>query len=193
MDTHHLSDPEHWVDEHGDYLYRYALFRLHDAQLAEDMVQETFLAALHAQERFSGRSSEKTWLVGILKHKIADHIRKVSRERSFGDTESSIDIEEDLFDEAGKWKIAPTAWDTDPSSTLENKEFWEVLKRCLSDLPDRLSDAFSLREMDGLSTKEICKLLNVSATNLWVMLHRARMRLRRCLELNWFEHTEGAL
>jgi len=192
--TNQRTDPEHWVDQHGDYLFRYALLRLRDPELAEDVVQEIFLAALQAREKFSGRSSERTWLVGILKHKIVDHIRKASRERPFSDIESSADAAdtlhpmEKLFDEKGKWKVAPIEW-TGPNTVLERKEFWEVFERCLSDLPARLCDAFSLREMDGLSTEEVCNVLHVSATNFWVMLHRARMRLRRCLEINWFGLT----
>ena len=186
MKAAQLSKPEHWVDQYGNDLFRYALLRLRDSQLAEDVVQETFLAALRARKNFSGRSSEKTWLFGILKHKIVDHIRKASRERPTEDPEIPEDAVKYLFDDKGKWRVMPTEWDADPSTILEQKEFQDVLEKCLSDLPSRLSDAFSLREMDGLTSKEVCKVLGVSATNLWVMLYRARMRLRHCLEMNWF-------
>jgi len=186
MNTNRQSDPEKWVDEYADDLFRYAVFRLHDPELAEDVVQETFLAALRARKQFSGRSSEKTWLTGILKHKIVDQMRKVSRERPLNSTEFSTGSAENVFDEGGKWKNDPPDWGDDPSEDLEKKEFREVFERCLSSLPARLCDAFSLRELDGLSTKEVCKVLNISATNVWVMLYRARMRLRHCLEMNWF-------
>jgi RNA polymerase sigma-70 factor (ECF subfamily) len=186
MNEVRLSKPEHWVDRYGDDLFRYALLRLRDTDRAEDVVQETFLAALRARKSFSGRSAEKTWLFGILKHKIVDHIRKVSKERSVEDPETPEDTLKNLFDDRGKWRVMPTEWTADPSKVLEKKEFQNVLEKCLSDLPPRLGDAFSLREMDGLDSKEVCKVLGVSATNLWVLLYRARMRLRRCLEMNWF-------
>ena len=182
------SEPENWVDEYADDLFRYAMFRLRDPERAEDVVQETFLAALHARKQFSGRSSEKTWLTGILKHKIVDQIRKASRERPLNAVESPMDSPyEDVFDNEGKWRDGPADWGADPSKDLEKKEFKKVFERCLADLPPHLGDAFSLRELDGLSSKEVCKVLDVSATNLWVMLYRARTRLRRCLEMNWFE------
>lgn len=181
-----LTDPERWVDDYGDDLFRYAVLRLRDPEIAEDVVQETFLAALRAKERFAGQSSERTWLTGILKHKIVDHIRKASREIPLGDPDSSSGTVKGLFNEKGRWREEPKDWGNNPGEDLEKKEFKEILAQCLSELPDRLSNAFSLREMDGLSSKEVCKVLNVSATNLWVMLYRARMRLRHCLETTWF-------
>ncbi len=185
-------DPETWVDEYGDYLFRYALLRLRDPSLAEDMVQETFLAGLGARHTFEGRSSERVWLVGILKRKIVDHFRRVSREQPLSRGGSSENVTEDFFDARGKWKIEPTKWTADPKAIFEQREFREVFLRCLSELPPRHSGAFVLREMEELDSGEVCKVLNVSATNLWVMLHRARARLRRCLEVNWFgRKSEG--
>lgn len=184
------QDPENWVDEHGDYLFGYALLRVRDRELAEELVQETFLAALKARHNFAGQSSEKTWLVGILKHKIIDHFRRVSREHSVADFEAN-GHEEDLFRQTGEWvdhwkpESAPKEWANDPGRLLEQKEFWEVFKRCLAELPPRLAQAFTLREIDGFSSEEICEILNISANNLWVMLHRARALLRRSMEVNW--------
>ena len=171
MNPNPSTDPEHWVDQYGDGLFRYALLRLRDPELAEDVVQETFLAGLQAREKFAGRSSEGTWLVGILKHKIIDHIRKTDRERSFSDMESSADTIENLFDEKGKWKVEPPEWAADPSMVFEQKEFWEVLERCLSDLPSRLCEAFSLRAMDGLSSEEICR----SYAEIWNIIFYNRL------------------
>jgi RNA polymerase sigma-70 factor (ECF subfamily) len=187
-----LCDPERWVDQHGDCLYSYALRRLRDRGVAEDLVQETFLAALQAREKFAGHSSERTWLIGILKHKIVDHFRRTSRESPLDDPESLAYEREDAFNSAGEWVDhwkegqGPTEWGTDPGTVLEQKEFWEILDRGLSTLPARLAQVFMLREMEGLSTEEICKTLNISTSNLWVMLHRARMHLRRYLEINYF-------
>ncbi len=179
-------NPEMWLEDHGDYLFRYALVRLRDREIAEDMVQETFLAALGAREKFQARSSVRTWLVGILKHKILDHFRKSYREPPTSDLLSSEDPSEALFDENGKWKLRPIAWTDDPRAVLEQKEFWETLLRCMSELPRRLAEVFALRELEGLKGEEICSLMRISATNLGVMLHRVRMRLRHCLEINWF-------
>ncbi|UCG11287.1 MAG: sigma-70 family RNA polymerase sigma factor [Deltaproteobacteria bacterium] len=191
MGEHTISDPESWVDEHGDILFRYALFRIQDVQLAEDLVQETFLAALRARDSFAGRSSVRTWLFGILKHKIIDHIRKASRERPADDIEKIADLRTDSFDETGGWKSFPAKWTTDPGLFFQQREFWATLKSCLSELPPRLNQAFTLRELDGLSADEVRKILNVSPTNGGVMLHRARMRLRDCLESKWFGKENG--
>ncbi|HEX8141581.1 MAG TPA: sigma-70 family RNA polymerase sigma factor [Pyrinomonadaceae bacterium] len=183
-------DPSVWVDEHGDYLYRYAMFRLRDATLAEDVVQETLLAALQAYGSFAGRGSERTWLVGILKHKVTDHFRRTSREAPVAESEEQFDHTE--FFRQGEWQdhwkveYAPVEWHANPEELLEQGEFWEVFSQCLSPLPARISSAFTLREVDGMRSEEICEILNVTVNNLWVMLHRARIHLRRCIEMNWF-------
>jgi RNA polymerase sigma-70 factor (ECF subfamily) len=183
-----ISAPEEWVDEYGDYLFRYATLLLRDAGYAEDVVQETFLAALKARENFAGRSSFKTWLTGILKRKIADHIRMVRRESSAqgvtSDAEQSLD---NYFDHEGHWEEGPAPWLVlNPRRLFEKKEFWEIFDKCLSGLPPMQADAFTLREIEGMATPELCDMLGVTEANAWVMLHRARMRLRDCLEVNWF-------
>ena len=190
MEKNRTLDPDTWVEEHGDSLFRYALFRIQDAQVAEDLVQETFLAAIRAQESFAGRSSVRTWLFGIIKHKIIDHIRKVNRERPEEDIETVADLSARNFDVQGGWTSQPAKWTTDPALLFQQQEFWQMLQHCLTDLPPRLNQTFTLRELDGLSAEEVRKILNVSATNGGVMLHRARMRLRDCLETNWFEQKE---
>ena len=179
-------DPETWVDQYGDYLYRFALSRIKDQAVAEDLVQETFLAALHGRKSFKGHSAVKTWLSAILKHKIVDYVRKKSRERTISETDTITETVDGFFHKNGSWKIRPEKWKLDPSKIYEQSEFMDTFFKCLAELPDRLSKAFILREMEGYSTKEICNALQVSATNSWVMLYRARMFLRRCLELDWF-------
>ncbi len=183
-----VSDPSGWVDQHGDYLFRYALMRVRNREAAENLVQETFLAALTARKSFTGRSTERTWMVGILKHKIIDTYRKSFREKSISeiqtDEEQTIDSFYDAVGNPGKY---PKDWMPDPEKLLHSKEFWDILKGCLSKLPERTAAAFSMREMDDLDTAEICKELGISSTNLWVILHRARLQLRECLERNWFE------
>ena len=182
-----LPDPETWVDQYGDYLYRFALSRIKDPGLSEELVQETFLAALNSQKNFKGRSSARTWLIAILKHKIIDQFRKKKPEESREDMEIFPDSVDHMFDEKGSWieHERPAKWSTNPMKAYEQREFMDVFYRCLSDLPKRLSKAFVLREMDGLSTEEICKHLDITATNCWVILYRARMHLRRCLDVNW--------
>ena len=184
-------DPEAWVDQYGDYLYRYAISRIHEPAVAEDLVQETLLAALQGKEGFKGRSSEKTWLTGILKYKIIDHIRKKSREQPTDTIELAADAMHEHFDEKGGWRVGPAKWAVNPKALLEQKEFWEVFYRCLSKLSERLAKAFALRELDGLSSQEIREVLNVSATNSYVMLYRARMRMRDCLEVNWLDQGKA--
>lgn len=182
--------PEIWIQDHGDYLFRYALVRLRNKQIAEDVVQETFLAALKGKDEFRGQASERTWLVGILKHKLTDYFRKSSRESPVTDLVASEESAEDFFDRNGKWKVEPGAWGDDPADVLEKKEFWKTFKECLAGLPQRLADIFSLREFEGLGTEEIRNLKGLSTTNLNVQLYRARLRLARCLNTNWFEKIQ---
>ncbi len=183
--------------DHGDVLYRYALGRVQEADAAEELVQETFLAALRARARFAGRSSERTWLVGILRHKIVDHLRRRGRERPAPDRDAlpaagpSDEAWDKRFDARGKWRVPPGRWGEDPSALLERAEFWETFRRCLSGLPPRLGQAFTLREMDEMSSDEVRGVLNVSAANRWVLPHRARTRLCRCLESKWFGAKAG--
>lgn len=181
------TNPEQWVDLYGDYLFRFALGRLRNTQLAENMVQETFLAALGSRKKFSGRSLERTWMIGILKHKIIDHLRQKYRESPVTDlTSEDISIDQ-FFDQSEHLKKEPGNWHPDQRKILENKEFWKQLEECVSKLPAKVADVFTLREIDQLPGKKICQDLQISPTNLWVMLHRARMQLRQCLETNWFE------
>jgi RNA polymerase sigma-70 factor (TIGR02943 family) len=182
-----------WVDEHGDCLYRYALARVRKPEVAEDLVQETFLAAVRAYDKFGGRSSVRSWLCGILKHKIIDHYRKAGRETSFTDLEFLSDEFSEKFVPQGFWRhaIGPADWQPDASEVMEQGEFWQTMQRCLAKLPVKIANVFSMREMEDIPSKEICALLSISESNLWVMLHRARMALRECLELNWFAPGES--
>ena len=180
------TDPEGWVDAYGDGLYRYALAQLGDRHLAEEVVQETFRAALQARDRFKGQASERTWLHSILKRKIIDCIRRQVRERKTETLDGTDPAESDRFNARGHWSVPPKRWRDDPEQLLERREFREVLTECIGNLSEAMGRAFTLREMMGLSTEEICKVLGVTRTNLWVMLHRARRQLRDCLERGWF-------
>lgn len=184
---HSLSDPETWLDAHGDALYRFALQRVREPALAEDLVQDTLLAALRAQAGFAAQASERTWLVAILKNKIIDHYRRASRECPLPEHLDPDEAVDTLFrDEPdGHWVEPPSSWPR-PDTALEQAEFWRVFQECLDALPDRQSRAFVLCEIDGLTTEELCKLFGASTSNMWVLLHRARLRLRGCLETRWF-------
>ncbi len=189
-----LSDPQTWVEQYGDVLFRYAVARLRNPSLAEDVVQETFLAALQSSQRFQEQSSERTWLVGILKHKLIDALRRASREQATTLLDSLAAEPDEQFDEQGRWKIGdadPHAWDANPRLLLQQQEFLAVLDQCLAGLSPRLAHAFVLRELDDVSTKQICQVLGVTPTNVWIMLHRARAQLRKCLERRWFDQPSS--
>lgn len=183
----HDSLPENWLNDYGDILYRYALIRVRSEATAEDLVQETLLAGLQAFERFTGQSTVRTWLVGILKHKIIDHFRKNRYEISaLNDEESAADALAYQFDQQGNWQLNLVEWGT-PEKTISDKQFWLAFNICLSRLPQRMADLLILRAVDGLSTKECCTLLGFENDNqLWVALSRTRGKLRLCLETNWF-------
>lgn len=183
-------NPETWVDQYGNYLYNFALGRLRNHEDAENVVQETFLAAIKAITNYAGKASERTWLTSILKHKIIDHMRKSYREKpvtnlmSQENDESTFDR---FFDTQGSHKKKPSGWLPDPKELLEKKEFWEIFQHCLEKLPQTTKDAFTLKEIEKMDGKEICEILNITRANFWVLLHRARLQLRQCLEDNWFE------
>lgn len=185
-------DPGTWVDEHGDHLFRYAIVRLRDESLAEDVVQETLLSAIQSLGSYAGKSTERTWLVGILKHKIIDHFRRRSREVPLDPSDTDLSEFDPLFERDDEFvdhwhdSLSPRIWRRSPDEALQENEFFNVLHACLGKLPERVANVFSLREMNGLDTDEICEILSVSQSNFWVMMHRARMALRRCIELNWF-------
>jgi RNA polymerase sigma-70 factor (ECF subfamily) len=184
-------DPAHWVDAHGDYLYRYALARVGCPEVAEDLVQETFLAALRSLGTFAGRSTERTWLTAILKNKLVDRLRQrygTQIVHDLGPTDEWIDR---LYDRSGHWRAAPGKWGSDPVELLERQEFWQAFERCCAALPERLWAVLSLRLLDDVPTAEICQALGISATNLWTLLHRARVRLWHCLDRQGF--APGAL
>lgn len=181
-----VLDPEAWLVNHGDYLFRYAWSRLRDRNRAEDLVQDTLLAAIAMRESFQGRSSLRTWLLSILRHKIIDHMRRKVKEVEVENEETLDRFSEGFFDGRGEWAVKPSEWKDDPYRAFEEKEFWDVLKRCLAELPEKTAHAFVLRELDGMDAQEIRKTLAVTATNLGVLLYRARLYLRRCLEMKWF-------
>jgi RNA polymerase sigma-70 factor (ECF subfamily) len=177
-------------ESHRAFLLRYAGLQLRNPALAEDVVQDTLLAALTAGQGFAGRSAVRTWLVGILKHKIVDAVRKQSREVVASPEPGEGDAAEfgALFRADGHWQEPLAEWG-EPERTFDRKEFFAVLEACLAKLPKKTGQAFMLREHLGTPTDEICKVLDITPTHCWVMLYRARMALRECLQSNWFTGT----
>jgi RNA polymerase sigma-70 factor (ECF subfamily) len=176
------------LQRHRPHLVKFAMLQLRNPSAAEDAVQETLLAALQSGAGFAGQSSVRTWLVGILKHKIIDAIRKQSREQPLETADDEADIEDlqnAVFQDDGHHRERPVDWG-DPEAALESRKFFEVLERCMDGLPKKTARCFVMREVMGLETEEICKDLGITSTNCWVLLYRARTALRGCLEGRWF-------
>jgi RNA polymerase sigma-70 factor (ECF subfamily) len=184
------DDPETWLDDYGDSLFHFAMARVRNRERAEDLVQDAFVAAIRNKDSFDGRSARLTWLTGILRHKIQDYYRTKWRETVATDLESEgndKDWARTLFDERGHWQSnRPHSWNR-PGAALDDAEFMKVFGACMEKLPGRLAVVFSLREVDEVDSEQICKDLEVTPTNFWAMMHRARTRLRQCLETNWFQ------
>ena len=188
----HILKPQNWVDEHGNYLYNFAIVRVNDRDKAEDLVQETFLAGLKAKDKFQGKSSERTWLISILKRKIIDTYRKQysSKVSSMADYEHNISDgdfyrTEDPF--KGHWLEGkgPHSNSLLPEGEIEQDELREVIRLCIKHLPPNLAAAFVMKMIDEADSEEICKELGITSSNLWVMLHRARLKMRSCVENKW--------
>lgn len=182
----HVLHPDLWLDNNGDYLYNYALGRVSDAETAEDLVQETFLSAFKSRDNFEGRASEKTWLASILKNKIIDHYRKtlIADPEQTGKKETPMSF----FSKDGNWQmdLAGHDWNTEPSAELESEEFFSVFQHCLDALKGKSNAAFKMKYLDEEEPEDICKALEISSSNYWVLIHRAKLQLRDCLDKNWF-------
>jgi len=181
-----------WLERYGDYLFNFAITRVSDAEKAEDLVQETFLAGLKGKKNFQGKSSERTWLISILKRKIIDTYRKraSSKESSLNAFENSVSDSDfyrtdDPF--KGHWLEGkgPNSNSFLPEGEIENEELRRIIEKCIELLPPNLASVFIMKMIDEDPSDEICKELDITSSNLWVILHRARLKLRNCLEINW--------
>ncbi len=177
-----LFNPDKWVDNYADALYAYTMARVNDMQLAEDIVQNTFLSAWKGRDTYKGQASEKNWLYAILKNKIVDHFRK----QSTGSL--TLDAgEEGQYFEDGHWTeaAAPKEWGQYTEQPVEKKEFYSVLEKCKQKLKDIQQAVFVMKYMEDAEAEDICKVLNITSSNYWVLIHRAKLQLRKCLEKNW--------
>lgn len=177
-----VIDPAAWVDRHGDRLYRYAVARLRSPEAAEEVVQETFLAALQSAHQYAGTGAEGAWLMGICKRKVVDCVRRWQRPDAPSDSASAADPADTIVDEGSNWRRDRKIACTQPSVNSERDEFWEAFRCCVDQLPKRQAAVFMLRELDKIPSDTICKDLNISSSNLWVLLHRARASLTRCMK-----------
>lgn len=180
-----VLDTSKWIDNYADYMYNYAIVRVNDSDLAKDLVQETFFAGLKSAKNFQGKSTERTWLVSILKRKIIDYYRKINSKK--GKAEVRMNFYEDGENE-GNWieERVPQSWDNQSEKTIENRELKTQLESCIDCLPEKYAMVFRMKTIQEFETEEICKELDITPSNLWVMIHRARTQLRRCMEDNWF-------
>ena len=175
-----------WVDDHSDVLYRFALVRVQNSTIAEDLVQDTFVAALKSIDSFRNQSSPKTWLIGILKHKIMDHFRSQKKTISLEETSFACLNADEESSGPRPQKILVKEWELSPEKIVEELSFRETLQNSLDHLPEQAKQLFLMREISEVESDELCKIFNVTTTNLWVMLYRIRNRLKSCLEKNWF-------
>ncbi len=181
-------DPESWVDQYGDALFRYAMTQLRDENVAEDLVQETFLAALNGYHSFAGESAFLTWLTTILRRRIIDYRRSTRRQSEHQQPISDEALPySDPFDKRNHWRQTLGRWPADPQEQFESAEFWDVLESCVERLPPPLAEAFRLREVMSWSVSDVCAVVGITEGNLAVRLHRARLALRGCLEQKWFK------
>lgn len=187
-----MSDFARQIEALRPQLLRYAQSQLRNTAWAEDAVSETLLAALEKPQAFAGQSQLKTWLVGILKHKVIDQIRRHRREVSTTTEDDEADLDDLLFTADGHWHEAPQDWGR-PDAALGQRQFFDVLEACMEHLPGVQGRVFMMREWLELDTDEICKELGLTSTNVFVLLHRARLRLRACLQTRWFASPAAAV
>jgi RNA polymerase sigma-70 factor (TIGR02943 family) len=183
-----MSDFASQVERLRPQLMLFARSQLRNDAWAEDAVSESLLAALERPQSFGGHSQLKTWLIGILKHKVVDQLRRHTREATILVGEDGEDLDDLLFQADGHWRDAPQDWG-DPDAAFSRRQFFEVLQVCCDQLPPTQARVFMMREWLELESDEICRELAITSTNLWVLLHRARLRLRECLQARWFNNT----
>ena len=179
--------PDKWVDDYADYLFNYAVTRVNDSNIAKDLVQETFFAGLKSAKNFQGKSTERTWLVSILKRKVIDYYRKINSNKGKAEVRMNF---YDNGENEGNWieERVPKSWDNEAEKTIENEELKSQLDQCINNLPEKYAMVFRMKTIQEFETEEICKELNITPSNLWVIIHRARTQLRNCMEKNWFNN-----
>lgn len=185
-------NPAKWVESYADYLYKFAYYRVNNDELAQDLVQDCFLAALKAADNYNGTASEKTWLVSILKNKIIDHYKKASTRNESPLQLNTYDAPSyDYFfnkETNGHWNntTKPKDWEA-TDTNFDTKEFYKTLESCLAVLPEKWKAVFVMSLLEDADTKFVCKEFDLSSSNFWVIIHRAKLQVRACLEKNWLK------
>ncbi len=184
-DKPNTLSPNKWVDDYADYLFNYAIARVNNSNIAKDLVQETFFAGLKSAKNFQGKSTERTWLVSILKRKIIDHYRKINSKKGQAEVRMSF---YDNGENEGNWieERVPQSWNNEAEKNIENRELKSQIDKCIDNLPEKYAMVFRMKTIQEFETEEICKELDITPSNLWVIIHRARTQLRNCMEKNWF-------
>ncbi len=177
-------NPDTWVDNYSDYLYSYAVTRVNNNEVAKDLIQETFFAGLRSAKSFKGKSTERTWLISILKRKIIDYYRKISSKKGQAEVKMSFYKNGKNEDNWLEEKV-PQSWESETERTIENEELKNQIDKCIDNLPEKYALIFRLKTIEKFETEEICKELDITPSNLWVIIHRARNQLRSCMEENW--------
>ena len=182
--SQHQLDPNKWIDLYSDYLFNYTISRVNDREMAKDLVQETFLAGLNSMKNFKGEASERTWLVSILKRKIIDYYRKINSNKGKAEVKMTYKGDEN----EGDWLEERVAdpFDRTAEDKIENAELEDAIYNCLGKLPKKQATVFKMKTILGYETEVICNELNITPSNLWVIIHRARVAMAKCMEKNWF-------
>ena len=181
----HQIDPNKWIDLYSDYLFNFTISRVNDRDLAKDLVQDTFFAGLKSMKNFKGEASERTWLISILKRKIIDYYRKINSNKGKAEVRMSYNSDSET---EGDWLEERVAdpFDKTAEDKLENEELGDAIYNCLDKLPEKQAAVFKMKTIEGLDTETICNELSITASNLWVIIHRARTAMAGCMEKNWF-------
>ncbi len=182
------ANPEKWLALYGDMLYQYALPRVSDQLIAEDLVQDTFLSGLRGLGNYKGEASEKNWLFTILKNKIIDHYRKMAKEKPITSMADLTAVEGSWFAEDGSWteEKKPERWHL-AGTPLETKEIQNIILHCRDNLKSLQQFVFTLKYLEDRDSDEICKVLNITPSYYWVLIHRARLQMRECVEQKWLK------
>ena len=180
----HEIHPDKWIDLYADYLFNYTVTRVSDREIAQDLVQDTFFAGLKSMKNFKGEASERTWLISILKRKIIDHYRKINSNKG----KAEVRIQYNDAESEGDWLEERVAdpFDKTAEDSMQNSELGDAIHNCLSKLPKKQADVFKMKTILNYETEVICNELNITASNLWVIIHRARTSMADCLNENWF-------
>ena len=183
--TQHKLDPNTWIKKYSDYLFNYTIVRVDDREISKDIVQETFFAGLRSMKNFKGEASERTWLISILKRKIIDHYRKINSKKGKAEVRMAYNTDSETEGDWLEERVAdPNA--SNAESNIENSELGLAISDCLSKLPEKQAIIFRMKTIDNFDTETICNEFNITASNLWVIIHRARTAMAACMEENWF-------